>query len=1620
MNPPLYKASEDPKELKVYPSPLSREERAKQIQAVEELFKTGKPEMSVGSFSYLSPEYRRNRVKSDLTNYYEVLDSIIQNEGPDSANAQVAEIIKNDLETHFKKKIDQLDRTTQRVAKKESKPEETFREISEGVRVASPFVGKEIRKREIEEMISRSLEQIKDNAVDGDTASEEEKRQSEEDVNKIKSEFKNELASKLAEFDPVERNSPDAWKYHEENKIPKISEPKKADTPKVALPASTGTAVGDALLRAVKKGEEEGKDLTVKPVSEKKIEKDFSTLTPEEKIFQLGLSTERVKMLTSEEITTLLEVAEKVNRYEDKPAFDNELTRLRSRVRQLELGELEEEHRKKTFDKIREDLQKTRTPPTEEQELKMVQDLLKAVGDLEKEGVITKFPGTDKFFFNYITRRMILTKIGNRILPFYSSTSGASGKTINKWYPVFGIDKGDAWIKKGSRQELENGLEIPEVQALQNLINSKFSGIEVNEISDKYFDAGEKNEERLLNFLDSGIFPELRQLKLTDKESRREYVEKAIEILKTGTPIQTKPAAPATPDNGNLEVDKEKFYPWRVITIPDGGHKGTWEIFDVGNKGATLKKMLGDEKIEMGYDELGKYISDYESEASRKKAVLRPVTVETERARFKVGDRVRLKLAKSAEIVEAEIRNIAKNSRGVYAELVDKDGNKMEIKISRLRRLVEETKEIEARGAAPVSAPAAGPKPLAFDVDSKPLDAKLHPEFYLGRTLTIPDGKDKGVWSIASTGPRGATLKKIGSDRVEEIDYADLAKMFAEHEEIAGQKRLEKALKEYKPGDKLKIKNNDTGEIEDWTVSDIFLENIDGEMLPEIKLRRESTGEIVNFGGFSYFPNSFFQRVLRDGMSGFDKKQFEAPREKEKNKLSVPPMGQLISIFSQYREDPKALYEHYVDWERRWLINGAIESVREKKGTIPVSKEQIESTRKLLNAYKKILRLGAEGKPISQDTKTKIAGSVLWLAQILTGVHDKNGRYPLQGLVESYKPAGDAAALARLEDEIAEMERGTPIQAGPEAQQARGYVENLEDWVVTTRKAFNQIVWNNEGFKIHLEVGERNDFTKEENNIDRLIGNLEAFFAEVTATETQKKELRQKITDAEAQGQDAEGFREELDLLNNKKVLTSTAYDLAKEVHTAIVKYQEMIARKNKIVGARIKLQKEFKPGQSTKTREEIDEEERKRTAKTTKLLEEQHKIMSGQELLEGDAAGEGGRKMAKYLEVYTIRKEIPGTNEVHYYLREFDKNDPRGSIVRKMLKNEGVVRLILTKAEFFPNNEGKTVKLFFKEKGADAELRKEAEAEGARDTGPSMQGFAERYRPGEDREPVQLKQKIKKGKIEPPDTRNEEEKVRERTEGTINTGDVSYETSLNTRGMIRPVVEEARKLTQAERTARANAVEITLAARLKQLGSKFVGSLKGGDGLAYWALLGPLAVGYGMATASPTANGPETKLQNGTETTTAAAAAVPFTESLSPEERTFYEEELLTKSNKQIAGDAVKTDDPDYTTTFLNAPARPILYDAISEIVPGTLDSRGKDHRKEVSAILKKIQSIANKIRLQLQTTNANPALLAEATYLSEIPRETRKSEGPDDKVKLITVQQYLDMVRALALKAK
>jgi hypothetical protein len=87
--------------------------------------------------------------------------------------------------------------------------------------------------------------------------------------------------------------------------------------------------------------------------------------------------------------------------------------------------------------------------------------------------------------------------------------------------------------------------------------------------------------------------------------------------------------------------------------------------------------------------------------------------------------------------------------------------------------------------------------------------------------------------------------------------------------------------------------------------------------------------------------------------------EWRANPDNKKESFSNPPVGELIKIFNENRKDRRALYELYVAWDNKYIASGLIDQMREKNGNIAVSAEQIESTKKLLQAYKKILELDA-------------------------------------------------------------------------------------------------------------------------------------------------------------------------------------------------------------------------------------------------------------------------------------------------------------------------------------------------------------------------------------------------------------------------------------------------------------------------------------------------------------------------------------------------------------------------------------------------------------------------------------------------------------------------------------
>lgn len=210
MNPPLPKAAEKrgdtvPKEAfvdetpQMVDMPATKEERAAQAKRIEEMAKNGvKIRPTPGTFTYLSPEYRHERAQSELDTYHQALNSVIA-EDPDSPNAQIATIVKNDLDTHFKKQVANLQKALDRTKNAEADRVATQREIYSGKRTDSLFVGKEIQRPDIQKMIAKSLDAIKEEGKDVNEPDSDE-------IVQDKQEFISTLTDKIIALEPADRN----------------------------------------------------------------------------------------------------------------------------------------------------------------------------------------------------------------------------------------------------------------------------------------------------------------------------------------------------------------------------------------------------------------------------------------------------------------------------------------------------------------------------------------------------------------------------------------------------------------------------------------------------------------------------------------------------------------------------------------------------------------------------------------------------------------------------------------------------------------------------------------------------------------------------------------------------------------------------------------------------------------------------------------------------------------------------------------------------------------------------------------------------------------------------------------------------------------------------------------------------------------------------------------------------------------------------------------------------------------------------------------------------------------------------------------------------------------------
>ncbi len=155
-----------------------------------------------------------------------------------------------------------------------------------------------------------------------------------------------------------------------------------------------------------------------------------------------------------------------------------------------------------------------------------------------------------------------------------------------------------------------------------------------------------------------------------------------------------------------------------------------------------------------------------------------------------------------------------------------------------------------------------------------------------------------------------------------------------------------------------------------------------------------------------------------------------------KTKINNPPIGQLVSLLTRKREAPEdverraatgkttreEVYADLLAWKKKWLDSGEIDAYREKYGKMPVSDEQLATSKLLLEAYIEILGLDEKAK-IDENFVRSVNNQCSIYAKILTGIHNETAS-DIKFLVENYDQGADLTLLQRLRSSISRSESG--------------------------------------------------------------------------------------------------------------------------------------------------------------------------------------------------------------------------------------------------------------------------------------------------------------------------------------------------------------------------------------------------------------------------------------------------------------------------------------------------------------------------------------------------------------------------------------------------------------------
>ncbi|MFA5132278.1 MAG: hypothetical protein WC444_03050 [Candidatus Paceibacterota bacterium] len=1016
----------------------------------------------------------------------------------------------------------------------------------------------------------------------------------------------------------------------------------------------------------------------------------------------------------------------------------------------------------------------------------------------------------------------------------------------------------------------------------------------------------------------------------------------------------------------------EKFPPGRHFTIPDGVNKGVWNILSGGNEGVTLGE-VGEKKreITMNFVDLDKAITEYEEVKAKEVAAGKVL-----RAAIS-PDGIKFSKTPVGQLQKALYENRG-NDKTFYKAYLEWENNWITNNaIEEYRKEFGNIKVSPAQVADTLKILSLYKKMLLLRSEGKTLPADLI------RTI------EGNILLFA----RIVTASHDGKDN--RSDLKDLVKSYKHSEDLGLIENLEGIIEKVEPkvaeGPEPAAKD-EPGTIEkkvfrrayDDIGPTTFRYDIRKGVLVFKEKNGASTETPMQGGLWDSVTRTFnaYKKFFREGMTAeqraLKREKGEELIEQKDDLLDALEQGNVTLVFERGRDLDELLKKHNEAWPEQWK---AYKAEQEKKIKAAKGPETFEE-------WVPIIRKEAKGYEERSAQLKKIMPKEDWeaLDKQVADIHR---------LIDMF----DAA----LKEKGTREERKKALQK--EIDEAIAREETPDDKI---KELADLVILGNE-------------LSTEAKALPEQIYSLMTDFANKTDQKVKILETRANVW--------------EKNVLRPKPA-GSAMIKLRNGDTVTVEEWKKGLAAKGQTVGA----SHSGRFGFEKETPEEWRARDAKRVAadkaqneKAKEAFNEKNEYTSGELDIEGVEEKKTNweainKRVGEYLDTYTERREqysADGKKEVVYFMRPFDKSDFRRDVVAAKLtalftpKKDENGNEILSDAlavlynERYPENQNKEIRLVVE---SDEEYKKRSEKERA----DNPMTRKEVYKPATEiikEEEEVTRRSIAKAAVkniftkkEEPDTRTEEEKVKE----------LLAEQEAGTDGMVTPTIENGKPfalpkgeleiLEAAARTERAKAVENVLLARFKSFGSK----------IPLRSVIAAIALASGAASIGIHSDNNQKKgvaaLENPQTTTQAMPkpSVTPWQSMLPEDASTYYAEWFSGKETleEKITKTLKLPKDSSFAAVALDSPARPMLYDNSGKIPLGTMDENRKDYRKEISDILKNNQIIAKNIAQYLERKGVanNSAEYLEALRLQSVP--AKKEDGTD-----MTFRDYDNRIRKLEL---